>query len=96
MSRGDLAEQYVDNKLQTPYQRDRLGIRLRNTYRHARLSIEEQGVNILYLALGTLNWYESKSSDIQRRAPLLLLPVELSRASLQARFKMRWDGRGNR
>ena len=89
---GDLAEQFVDNKLQTPYQRDRLGIRLRNTYRHARLSIEEQGVNILYLALGTLNWYESKSSDIQRRAPLLLLPVELSRASLQARFKMRWTG----
>ena len=86
----ELAMRYADNKLQTPYERVRLGTHLRNTYRHAHLSIEEQGVNILYLALGTLNWYESESSDIQRLAPLVLVPVELQQASARARFKVRW------
>ena len=86
----ELAMRHADNKLQTPYERVRLGTRLRNTYRHAHLSIEEQGVNILYLALGTLNWYESESSDIQRLAPLVLVPVELQQASARARFKVRW------
>ena len=86
----ELAVRHADNKLQTPYERVRLGTRLRNTYRHAHLSIEEQGVNILYLALGMLNWYESESSDIQRLAPLVLVPVELQQASARARFKVRW------
>lgn len=40
---------------------------------------EEQGVNILYLALGFLTWFEDKASNIERKAPLLLLPVELVR-----------------
>ena len=84
----ELVARHEDNKLQTPYQQARLNIRLRNTYRHAHLSIEEQGVNILYLALGTLDWYESESSDIRRMAPLV--PVELKQASAQARFKVRW------
>ena len=42
----ELAMRHADNKLQTPYERVRLGTRLRNTYRHTHLSIEEQGVNI--------------------------------------------------
>ncbi len=87
-----LAKRHLDNKLQTPYDTSRLDILLRNTYRHAHLSLEEQGVNILYLALGTLNWYESKSSDIQLMAPLVMVPVELSRESARARFKVRWTG----
>ena len=86
----ELAARHVDNKLQTPYVRTRLNIRLRNTYRHAHSSIEEQGVNILYLALGMLNWYESESSDIQRMAPLVLVPVKLQQASAQTRFRVQW------
>ena len=87
---GQLAERHIDNKLQTPYRRERLVLRLRNTYRHAQLSIQEQGVNILYLAMGTLNWYESDSSDMLRMAPLVLVPVELEKASNWAGFKLRW------
>ena len=61
----ELAMRHADNKLQTPYERVRLGTRLRNTYRHAHLSIEEQGVNILYLYLGTgkkqpINFFETR------------------------------------
>lgn len=86
------ADRHLDNRLQTAHDPVRLEVRLRNTMRHAASSIEEQGVNILYLALGMLRWYESDSSDIARIAPLLLVPVGLSRASAGARFKVAWTG----
>ena len=83
-------DRHADNKLQTAHSPVRLDVRLRNTLRHAQSSIEEQGVNILYLALGTLVWYESEASDVARRAPLVLVPVALERGSARARFKVLW------
>ena len=83
-------DRHVDNKLQTAHSPVRLDTRLRNTLRHAQSSIEEQGVNILYLALGTLVWYEAEASDVARRAPLVLVPVALERGSARARFKVSW------
>ena len=90
--REEPAARHVDNKLQTAHDVVRMDVRLRNTLRHARSSIEEQGVNILYLALGALVWYESESSETPRTAPLVLVPVELSRGNVQVRFKVRWTG----
>ena len=84
------AARHTDNKLQTGLTLPRLNLRLRETARQARLSIEEQGVNILYLALGMLRWYESERSDTERRAPLVLVPVRLTRASVRASFKLAW------
>ena len=86
----ELAARHFDNKLQTPYRQIRLDVRLRNTFRDAHLAIEEQGVNILYLALGMLKWYESESSDTRRLAPLVLIPVELTKAHAAARLRVRW------
>ena len=80
------ADRHIDNKLQTPYDRTQLDLRLRNTFRFAHTSLEEQGVNILYLALGMLHWYESDSSEDPRWAPLILVPVAMSRADARARF----------
>ena len=54
----EAAARHTDNKLQTALPRAALNLRLRETFRQARLSIEEQGVNILYLALGMLRWSE--------------------------------------
>jgi hypothetical protein len=56
--------------------------------RFAHTSIEEQGINILYLALGMLNWYESESSEDCRIAPLILIPAALSRSDARARFAL--------
>lgn len=50
---------------------------MKNIYRAARNTIEETGANSLFLAIGTLRWYESEQSTIPRYAPLLLLPVEI-------------------
>jgi hypothetical protein len=63
---------------------------LLSTYYTARTAIEEQGVTTLYLALGMLEWYESESSEIPRRAPLILIPVELSRSSVRASFRVQY------
>ena len=37
-----------------------------------------------------LRWYESESSDIPRHAPLILIPVEIDRASVRASFRIRY------
>ncbi len=88
----EAAARHTDNKLQTALARAALNLRLRETFRQARLSIEEQGVNILYLALGMLRWYESESSSTERRAPLILIPVQLARSGVRERFKLKWTG----
>ena len=81
---------HTDNKLQTDYSPTEFRKRLLNTYYTARTAIEEQGVTTLYLALGMLRWYESESSDILRHAPLILIPVEIDRASVRASFRIRY------
>ena len=84
------AARLTDNKLQTTYPSKELQARLLKTHYTARTAIEEQGVNTLYIALGMLEWYESESSDLPRHAPLILIPVEIDRASVQARFRIRY------
>ena len=42
----------------------------------------------LYLALGVLRWYESDTSTQERRAPLLLLPLQLKRTSVRSAFQV--------
>ena len=84
------ADRHVDNKLQTSLARAALNRRLRETFRQARSSIEEQGVNTLYLALGLLRWFESDKSDLERVAPLILIPVRLDRTDVSHSFRLKW------
>lgn len=81
---------YTDTKLQTDEIEVNLQRRLLNTYYDARTSIEEQGVNILYLSLGMLHWYEADNSQELRKAPLVLIPVNLDRSSARERFRVRY------
>jgi very-short-patch-repair endonuclease len=88
----ELAPAQTDNKLQTRETNARLQARLLDTYHAARLFMEEQGVSILYLSLGTLTWYESESSAEGRQAPLILVPVELERTTAREQFQLRYTG----
>lgn len=63
--------------------------RLLEIYREAKLSIEENGANTLYLALGMLAWYETPTSPQRRLAPIILIPLEIERRSLQEGFSIR-------
>ncbi|MDN5286577.1 MAG: helicase [Mucilaginibacter sp.] len=85
-------EKYVDTRLQTDEDEQKLQSRLLNTYYFARTSIEEQGVNLLYLALGMLRWYDAGDTETLRSAPLVLVPVALERSSAQERFRLRYTG----
>ena len=54
--------------------------------RDARTAEEEQGINILYLAMGFLTWFENKNSDVVREAPLILIPIDLIRNKRSSSF----------
>ncbi|MFB9244707.1 DUF3320 domain-containing protein [Massilia antarctica] len=69
----------TDEQLETRMGPDALQKRLLKIAREAQTAEEDSGVNILYLALGFLTWFEDKSSAVGREAPLVLLPVELVR-----------------
>lgn len=60
-----------------------------NLYRAARLSLEENGANTLYIALGLLKWYETDISEQPCFAPILLVPVDIIRKSAQKGFVIR-------
>ena len=81
-----------DTRLQTTETPAALQNRLLNTYYAARTSLEEQGVNILFLTLGMLKWYEKDNGKEARYAPLILVPVSLERSSARERFRLRYTG----
>jgi hypothetical protein len=64
-------------------------LRLTELYRAARLSLEENGANTLFAAVGVLEWRETENSERILRAPLLLVPVELRRKSILEGFSLR-------
>jgi hypothetical protein len=84
------AARHRDRRLQTPHVAERLQARLLATARDARFVEEEQGVNVLYLALGFLRWREPDATpaDPWRAAPLCLLPVRLTRSRADAQFTL--------
>lgn len=80
---------YVDRILESRLGPDGLQKRLLKLARDAKTAEEEQGVNILYLALGFLSWFEDKSSAVKREAPLVLVPVELIRNTRTSTYDIR-------
>ncbi len=85
-----VAQRHRDLKLQTRLSSEKLQRRLLDMYSDARTFIEEQGVNILFLALGQLQWFDRNAPDKPRFAPLILLPVALERKSAAERFTLSW------
>jgi hypothetical protein len=80
---------HADSKLQTRMTPNALQKRLLDLYFDARTLEEEQGVNILYLGIGTLKWMDPNTAENIRYAPLILIPVALERGSAAERFKLR-------
>ncbi|TNC81305.1 MAG: AAA family ATPase [Oleiphilus sp.] len=75
-------EKHQDLCIQTllfPYE---LETQLRGIRSKAQTAIEETGANILYLAFGFLQWFERNDSEVERLAPLYLVPVRLEKGFL--------------
>ncbi|MDA8325483.1 MAG: DUF3320 domain-containing protein [Nitrospiraceae bacterium] len=84
-----LREEFNSRRLHADITEGELSRRLLEIYREARLSIEENGANTLYLALGFLSWYETAASSQRRMAPIILIPLEIERRSLQEGFSIK-------
>ncbi|MBN1403927.1 MAG: DUF4011 domain-containing protein, partial [Opitutales bacterium] len=76
-------------KLRVACTKEELEKRLLSLSRDARIGLEEGGANTLYLALGVLEWKDSVRTDRVNRAPILLVPVSLTRQSVRSGYKLR-------
>ncbi|MFQ5597648.1 MAG: DUF4011 domain-containing protein [Nitrospiria bacterium] len=75
-----------DTAIQTLFYPYELEARLKKLFQTAESAIQEMGANILYLAFGFLEWFDT-GHDNARIAPLFLLPVRLHKGRLNQRTK---------
>ncbi len=80
LERGEIVANMEPPKL------DKAAIEL---YRKAKADFEEGGANTLFLALGMLAWRPKGRETGLYRAPLIMLPVKLERASARSRPQLR-------
>jgi very-short-patch-repair endonuclease len=69
-------------------QQDALDGSLLALFSGARTGLEEGGANTLYLALGMLKWREAEKAEAVHMAPLILVPVTLTRQSVKSGFRL--------
>ena len=83
---GDLTEAFLVSRATS----EETQKRVRHLFRLAKTDLEESGVNTLFLALGALQWMEPGRGANRKayRAPILLVPVSLKRASMAEGVKM--------
>lgn len=55
----------------------------------SRLSLDEQGINILYLISGFIEWKEKPSDSEYLRSPLILTPVQILKKSITSHYELR-------
>ena len=88
-SAADEGPRVVEGDLRTDCEPVDLQRRLRNLYRRDREWHEEQGLNILFLAAGFLDWVDSDGEPA--RSPLLLIPCDLERDSPRDPYRLQLE-----
>ena len=88
---SSLPDKHTDTSLQTDQTVKDLQLGLRNIESKSKEFLEEKGVNVLFLALGMLKWQDEKSK-VNNLAPIVLIPVELSKRSAKAKYYLRYTG----
>ncbi len=77
------------SRLLTHYHQQDLDNILVYIHKNAKQAIDENGSSTLYLAIGLLKWFDRKTPEQPRFSPILLLPVELSRRSVNSKFTLK-------
>ncbi len=87
-------EEMKNHRLRTYSTASELERAMAKLRRQAKVSLEENGANTIYLALGFLEWYETDRSEKPRYAPLILVPVNITRKIQDKAYtiKMRDEG----
>ena len=71
--------EFKSRRLRTFLSESELEKIMKKLHRQAKVSIEENGANTIYLALGFLRWFETDKSEKPRYAPLVLIPIDINR-----------------
>lgn len=75
-------------KVYVQSEQSKLDAALVELYRKARNDLEEGGANTLFLAIGTLHWQRPGAGERTYRAPLILIPVTVTRQSVRSGIKL--------
>ncbi len=81
-----------DKKLATDLTPKELQKRLYYINNQAKTMLQEQGYNILYLAIGFLEWKDKTKPRQVNKAPLVLIPVSMERKKVGESFNLEWTG----
>ncbi len=84
--------EFKNRRLRTFISEAELEKTLKKLHRDAKVSLEENGANTLYLALGFLRWYETDRSTKPRYAPLILVPVDIIKKIQDKSYSLRIRG----
>ncbi|WP_407416558.1 DUF3320 domain-containing protein [Methanobrevibacter sp.] len=81
-----------DKKLAADLTPNELQRRLYYINNQAKTMLQEQGYNILYLAVGFLEWIDKSKPKQKNLAPLVLIPVSMERKKVGESFNLEWTG----
>ncbi len=84
--------EFKNHRLRTFINENELEKTLKKLHRAAKVSLEENGANTLYLAIGFLRWYETDKAVKPRYAPLILVPVDLVKKIQDKSYSLRIRG----
>lgn len=90
LQRGFATEALQRDELTSPLASKDLEARLIELHRQVRNDLAEGGANTLFLTVGFLRWKKKSGDERIYRAPLLLVPVTLTRRSASSRFTLRF------
>lgn len=76
------------SKIYAPVEQSLLEAALLELYRKARNDLEEGGANTLFLAIGILYWQRPGAGEKTYKAPLILIPVSVTRQSVRSGIKL--------
>ena len=89
----DIENRDLSSALQTTKDSKTLEQALSKLRTRSQASLQEQGVNILYIALYMLDWQDTKDQANAKevsnsKSPLILIPVSLTRKGMSGAFKL--------
>ena len=93
---GPAEARHMDNYLQAYQFPEPLEATVSSLSRAAKLAIEETGSNMCYLAFGFLEWFEVEFPDKGCLAPLMLVPITISKGDVDSetrtyRYQIRYS-----
>lgn len=86
-----LSKKHSDKYLQTKLTLQDLNKTLGKISTTARSTNDDLGYNVLFLALGSVIWYEKDTDTTPMEAPVLLVPVEIKRKSIGNPYTVKYN-----